>query len=532
MNWKLYAKNSLVILTACLIVYWTPPGLTPFFKGIILLAAVLLGALVSNPPTTQSRHITDYIHELTDGNVTAAPDPRISEDQQTIVHSINAMNHQVKMMMGKILMTAEKLFEIVSPLNSKSMELSSSFEHVADNITEIAHAIDMVSKKSGDTQRQTALLLEDITHIQTYADQTGSITEDMARNFDESRKVTEDMVETMRGFSENSLRTAQSITDLQNEMKQIDQVVSFITAIAAKTNLLALNASIEAARAGEAGRGFAVVAEEVRVLAEQSNSSSVEIRDIITSISRQMEQMTVKAHEEAAHSQTVTSHADEALLRYQKLSSSVENTQVAIHEIQRLTLEQTTMGQNVYELINLISESNQNITSNIEESAAITEEQSASLSELAQSVETLKKISDDLQNLTDSYKAGLRVGSEKQQLIHSALNEMKAYLKSQNPRDLSGFSYQTLKNLRFGGDSCALVAVVDAEGFTHEWSIDTKGKGVDVRFRPFYKDAAAGRDYISEPYISQVDNNFCITLSIPINGAGKLLGVFVVDLSL
>lgn len=233
----------------------------------------------------------------------------------------------------------------------------------------------------------------------------------------------------MRSFSDNSLSTAQAITRLQTQ-NEADRSSGFLhNSYRRQTNLLALNASIEAAPAGEAGRGFAVVAEEVRVLAEQSNSSSVEIREIITSISRQMDHMTERAHEEARHSQEVTGHVDEALLRYQDLSSSVEKTQAAIHEIQRLTREQMVMGQNVYELIHIILESNQNITSNIEESAAITEEQSASLFELSQSVDTLKKISDDLQSLTDNYKSGLRVGSEKQQLVHNTLNEMKAYLK-------------------------------------------------------------------------------------------------------
>lgn len=71
---------------------------------------------------------------------------------------------------------------------------------------------------------------------------------------------------------------------IHNELKKTDEILKFVSDVAANSNLLGLNAAIEAARAGEHGRGFAVVAEEIRKMSDNSTQAVKDIKKILQTI--------------------------------------------------------------------------------------------------------------------------------------------------------------------------------------------------------------------------------------------------------
>ena len=94
----------------------------------------------------------------------------------------------------------------------------------------------------------------------------------------------EDISGNIKGVSSVSARSGEAVEGMSARAEEISAILSLIRGIAEQTNLLALNAAIEAARAGEAGRGFAVVADEVRGLADKTQTAITEINDVINAL--------------------------------------------------------------------------------------------------------------------------------------------------------------------------------------------------------------------------------------------------------
>jgi methyl-accepting chemotaxis protein len=123
-------------------------------------------------------------------------------------------------------------------------------------------------------------------------------------------------INSIKQLSNTVQQTTREIEGLATQTQDIAKVLDVIRSIAEQTNLLALNAAIEAARAGEQGRGFAVVADEVRALAHRTQTSTLEIEQMVQGIqagSAKAVQSMVQSNSEAVMTLTIAQEANIAI---------------------------------------------------------------------------------------------------------------------------------------------------------------------------------------------------------------------------
>ncbi|MCP4714655.1 MAG: hypothetical protein GY868_06015, partial [Deltaproteobacteria bacterium] len=185
--------------------------------------------------------------------------------------------------------------------------------------------------------------------------------------------------------SEDGREGGKAVDETMNAMKEIAGKISIIEEIARQTNLLALNAAIEAARAGDAGKGFAVVASEVRKLAERSQTAAAEINTL------------------SASSVEVAEKAGELLTR---IVPDIQKTAELVQEISASCNEQNTGADQINKALQQLDQVTQQNASSAEEMSSSSENMASSAEEMAASAGEMTDQASRLQQTIAFFRIG------------------------------------------------------------------------------------------------------------------------------
>jgi hypothetical protein len=269
-------------------------------------------------------------------------------------------------MLARVAARLPSRLRLVLPQSEHTRALARIAEFVSE-IAELSH--ELLRSSSDGAQKSTiqrTRILDVVAmeeRIRCFAEKSGvncreaaSRTELVARETDLGSQGIASTARKMQEMSQTIVASTLLMQQFVERVAEVDGMVATIADIARQTNLLALNAAIEAANAGKRGDGFSIIAREIRLLADRTRQSTVDIGNRI-------ELMCSTARDAEATMLQGKLAVDESIQRTLAVQTSFRDLRDAMHRIESMSAEVAVASDRQIASVNRVTQSVQKIDS-------------------------------------------------------------------------------------------------------------------------------------------------------------------------
>ncbi|MCF6411058.1 methyl-accepting chemotaxis protein [Pseudalkalibacillus salsuginis] len=375
-----------------------------FIALIIIVISILVSYFVAKSITSPVRNLRDELNKVKSGDLTVNVQNANKDELGDLTRHFNSMVDKMRELIKAVQNSSYKVTESAEGLSAVAEETIASNEEVTRAVTDIAKGSSQQASDVESTHLRAVNLSDDIEKINSQVSSMLSLS----KNADTVSKKGMEQIKTLRLKNDESnevlVAVEKVINDLNNKVKEVEEVIATITEISEKTNLLALNAGIEAARAGESGKGFAVVANEVRKLAEQSSVATERVKSILKGIENESKRVGIEMN----HTKVISNEQNKVVEGTEEAFVQLgESLGQMLHYISMIGDDVTNLNEHkesVMEAIQNISAVAQQAAASSEEVSASTDEQQRALNTVGESAEALNAASSELIELIKQFK--------------------------------------------------------------------------------------------------------------------------------
>ena len=375
------------------------------FSIISIIVVSFMTIAIPRSITKPLQAMVAFSKELAGGEFQDKPRHVVSKDEiGQLADALADMRNNLRILIKKVSESAEQVAASSEELTASADQSTQAANQVALSITDVAADATEQLNAANDTSAVVQQMSAGIQKIASNTNEVAGQSNQAAAKANEGGKTVDKAVGQMKTIEETSLGISEAITKLNDKSKEIGQIVEAISGIAGQTNLLALNAAIEAARAGEQGRGFAVVAEEVRKLAEDSQGAAKQIAVLISEIQTDTGSAVQAMGIGAREVQRGTEMVADAGAAFKEIEDLVTDVSTQVKSISDAVQQMAIGSQQIVESVKKMDDLSQKSAGEAQSVSAATEEQLASMEEIAVSSQALARMAEELQSAVAKFK--------------------------------------------------------------------------------------------------------------------------------